>query len=372
VWINDAQVAFWPEKNLSPAQTYQLHLKAGAAGVQGPSLQQELVWQVAVRPSRVLYLSPSGAPELWQVSDTGEASRRLTDTGGAVYDYGVSRDGSRIAYSAANEQKGKDLWEIRLPEGRAALLLSCGPDWCTSPAYSPGNDRIAYSRRKFSGAPGSAPAAPLLWMLRTETGETDALFIDPNFGGQAAGWSPDGRFLASVDEINQGVRVVDFQQDVDIFLPSGSGAAFSWSPDSSAVFMTRAEATSAFPYVLVYQVEISTRVSSLWTVDDTADFSVPTWTPDGEWAAVARRAIDGVPGKQLWLASKDGFLEKAITDDPLANYASYHWDASGSMLVFQRLEIGGSASHPDVMIWDRLKVQFRTLAQDAFLPQWIP
>lgn len=372
VWTDDRQVTFKPESPLLPGQDYAIRLTQGILGKQGAVLQQGLSWQVVVRAPGVVYLSPSQAPEIWQVSDFRREPVRLTGTGGRVYDYTVSSDGSRIAYSIDNDQNGKDLWEIRLPGGEAELLLSCGADWCTGPAYSPEMDRIAYSRRVFSGAPGSAPGAPRLWMLRTGTGETDLLFIDANIGGQAAGWSLDGRFLAFVDEMNEGVRVVDFAQEADFFLPTGPGASFSWSPDSQSIFITQAETTSAFPYVLIYRVDISTQAAALWTEGDTADYSVPVVSMDGAWAAIARRAVDGGPGKQLWLARADGSLEMAITDDPLASYASYRWDPGGSVLIYQRLQVGGSGNRPDVMVWDRTDGSHQVVAEDAFLPQWIP
>lgn len=369
---NEAQgqsAVFWPEQPLVPGQRYTLRLQAGAI------FRAERTWQVEVRQPDLLYLAPSRAPELWQVQADGQNPRALTTTGGAIYDYTVALDGSRILYSARNEQGGIDLWELERGAKSPDLLLPCGTDWCIEPAYSPDLQKIAYSRRTFSGLPGSEPGAPRLWIYERAANATDALLRDPALGGSAAAWSPDGRFLVFTDPRAAVVRWIDFQDKTDFFVPAGADSRAVWAPDGASFYMTKTESGEEHPYVVVYEVDAFTREARLWNAgNDSAetDYSLPIPSPDGAWLAVSHRQIGGGPGKQLWLVRADGSQPRAVAQDALANYAGYRWDPSSERLVFQRLHLSGSDSLPQIVLWNRKDGQQLTIAEDAFLPHWLP
>lgn len=374
------RVSFWPARPLTPGKTYTLRLDTGARSSTGLVLRRVQNWQVEVRQAAVLYLSPSQAPELWQVSADGQNRVQLTQTGGKVFDYSTDQAGARIVYAERNNQQGIDLWEMNAAGSQGKLILPCGTDWCINPIYAPEGSanagQIIYSRRKYSGMPGSEPGAPQLWRLNLDSGSTDAFGLDINTSASSPAWSPDGRFLAFVDEASGGVRVLDLQAKSNVLLPASVGAAFQWSPDSQKIYYTGAGAAEEQPYISVYVADAQSGKSQILLGENndetTLDYSVPDLTPDGQWLAVARRPVDGSPAKQLWLQRLDGSQRQSITNDALVNHAAYHWDPSGELLVFQQFSLGQSRSQPQVQVWNRSTNAFTALAEDAFQPHWRP
>lgn len=325
------------------------------------------------RDPSVLYLANSQAPELWVNSAQGGAPRQLTATGGKVFDYNVSRDGSKIIYSVQNELKGFDLWEMDRQGDQARLLLACAADWCINPAYSPGGGKIAYSRRRASQE-DFEPGVPSIWIFDPAADSTDPLYTDANIGGFTPVWSPDGQFLAFFDGLSLGVRIFEMASGADSLFESHSGMVGEWSPDSRQLIYLDYLSGEAQPYVVVYRVDVETRQSQrlFGGESDPVDYSVPAWSPDGKELAVALRPLSGSPSKQLWIMRPDGSQVQSITTDQTFTHASYHWSPDGQMLVFQRLQLGASASRPQVAVWKRADGTILQLAEDAFQPRWLP
>jgi Tol biopolymer transport system component len=347
-------------------------LAASRSGLLIPRKAEGDALSPQARQAEVLYLSPSHAPELWSVALEDSQPSRLTETGGRLFDYSVLADGERIIYSAYNEQSGIDLWEIPRQGGEPFLLLPCGTDWCYNPAAAPDGSLIAYSRRKASGLSGSQPGPPQLWLIERTTLETDVLFVDPSMSGHSPLWSPDGRYLAFVDDGYQGVRVVDMREETDFFLETGLGDGFSWAPDAQRLFIARTESTGEYVNTRIFSVDPASRQVSLWISEEDAELSVPIWSPDGAWAVVARRGFGQGSGRQLWLINPDGVQRQAISQDARANHSGYQWDPAGTRLVLQRLEFDSSSNLPEVRIWSLADGQMRTLAEDALQPRWLP
>lgn len=353
-----------------------LLLLAAAAVRLLPGASNQTIGQ-AGEPERqeVLYLAPSRQPELWVMGLDGGKAQQLSNSGGAVYDYAVSPGGARIAYSARNEAGGYDLWEIERrgtgSYGTPDLLLPCGTDWCTGPAYQPDGSRMVYSRRRVSGLAGAQPGIPQLWIFDTSTRQTDLLYVDPNIGGASAAWSPDGRYLAFVDDRSRSVRVADMQGEAEFTIPAGEGADISWTPDSRRLLVVREAAAHEHPYTVLVAFDLPQGQETILLDDPELDSSVPVWSPDGKALAAARRVIHDGPGKQIWLLNPDGSSLRAVTENPRANHAAYHWSPDGAYLLFQRLEFGSSSSVPEVLLWDRQTGETKVLAEDAFLPGWV-
>jgi TolB protein len=375
IWSGDARsVSFLPQQALDPAQVYTLRLAAGSRAQGGRELRMDHGWQAAVRQAAVVYLAPSQGSELWRASVDGKPPVKLTETGGKVYDFAVSPDGNTITYSAQNEQKGLDLWEIERRGSQPRLLLPCQADWCTGPAYAPDGSRIVYTRRQAGSHPSGGPEAPRLWVLELNGLSTAALFQDTTIGGYDPAWSPDGRYLAFFDGLSNVMRVLDLQAKTDFSVPSEMGVIGAWSPDSRHLLTVNLNLSGEQAYITVEELDVQTREvrQILGDVDQPREYSVPAWSPDGAWLAIAVRPVTGAMGKQLWLFHPDGTGGIQITDDLLVNHASYHWDPTGQKLVFQRAQLGSSDAKPEVAVWDRKTGEINPLAEDAFLPQWIP
>jgi Tol biopolymer transport system component len=367
-------VSFWPDQPLLPGQRYSLVLAAGVRSQSGLELRSPVTWEFTPRQAEILFLSPTERPELWQAVGDGTEPKQLTSTGGSLFDFEVSLDGSWIIYSVINQQGGIDLWQMNRWSGETQMLLPCQTDWCNNPVYSPDGTKIAYSRRKSGALPGEGPGVPRMWMLDLVQQSTDALYVDPNIGGFDPAWSPDGRFLAFFDGLSQGVRVLDLTSRTDFLLPSQMGVVGEWSPDSRRILFVDFVTTDAGPNVSIYEVEVESQQIRRVLDEDVnqVDYSVPAWASDGETLAVAVRFFSDGPGKQLWMLRQDGAQRQPITNNQLFTHASYHWDPAGTKLVYQRLEFGRSGTLPQVVVWDRLTDQSIVVAENAFLPLWVP
>jgi Tol biopolymer transport system component len=265
-----------------------------------------------------------------------------------------------------------DLWETTREGTNKNLVLPCGPDWCTGAAAAPGSEKFAYSRRTYSGLPGSQPGLGQIWIFDRISGTTDLLFANPNIAGEAAAWSPDGRLLAFFDPRSQQIGVVDFFGSLEFFIPAGEGAGFAWSPDSSRLAVTRPETTGEAPYTVISMVDVETQQAIVWIGEDALDFGVPAWAPDGRWLLAPVRLVGGVAGRGLWLMPVDDPSNRqVVTQDALANDSSPQWHPAGALVAFQRLILGASGSRPAVMAWDKTTGAVQTLAEDAFQPRWI-
>lgn len=329
------------------------------------------------RDPMVLFLAPSDTPELWMADPDGDGPIQLTDTGGQVLDYAPSPTGERIALGIRNEQAGIDLWEMVRNAGgwsEPEQILPCGADFCINPAYSPDGARIAYTRRVVETASGP-PGVPRVWLLDRAEGSTDVWTSDPNIGGYEPSWSPDGRYLSFFDGLGGGLRVADMQNAESFLVPSEMGFPGSWSPDGKSLLYVQFEQAGSQPSVPVYQLDIDTRESTPVLrpggQQSGVEFSVPDWSPDGEWVVVAQRLLSGSPSKQLFIARLDGSEWQAVTDEPVFTHAVPRWDPAGRGVIYQRLALGSSDSLPQIAYWDRATGTITVLSEDGFQPRWV-
>jgi dipeptidyl aminopeptidase/acylaminoacyl peptidase len=156
------------------------------------------------------------------------------------------------------------------------------------------------------------------------------------------------------------------------------GTGTEWSPDSTSLLYLQAGLSGELPYSWIDQVNVETRQVQRVLGDDSnpEDYSVPAWSPDGEWAAVGQRLAGGSLTRQLWLVrlgnGQNAIEGQPITDDVLFTHGGYQWEPGGSRLVYQRLAYGESDSLPQVAVWNRLDRQTLLLAEDSFQPFWQP
>jgi dipeptidyl aminopeptidase/acylaminoacyl peptidase len=375
------QMSFIPARGLRPGQAYTARLQPGAQNREGRETQQEWRWSFSVREPYIVYLSAEtgGAREVWRVPAGGGARVPLTQTNGRVYDFAVARDGEQIVYSVVNEARGADLWLVDREGRNARMLVNCGADLCTTPAWSPdggapGSARIAYSREPAGLSPGSPNGPPRVWTVEVSSGQTASVYQSSQVLGYGPVWSPDGRRLAFFDGSAPGIRLLDVGSGEGMLISTPMGTVGSWSPDGEAMAYNDLNLETGQPQSTLARADFGSQtITPLVGQDATlSDFGAPVWSPDGEWLAVSVRTRDGGPSKQIWLLRPDGSERLPVTADPSYTFGGQRWNAAGDALVLQRFELNKPLATPEVLVWQRATNMVTLLAQGAATPEWMP
>lgn len=370
------QVWFRPAQPLQPDRTYTARLKTGALSRTGRATQQDWAWRFRVRAPAIAYLaSIGGGPrEVWRIAASGGEPQQLTRTDGRVYDFAVAPDGEQIAYSVVNDERGADLWLIDRDGQRARMLVACGADLCSVPAWSPDGARLAFSREPAGLSPGAPNGPPRVWTVDVVSGQAAPLYADTQVLGYGPVWSPDGRRLAFFDGSTQSIRLFDIQSGREMLVKTLMGTVGAWSPDGTQMLFNDMNLETGAPYVSLARADFETETITpvLGQEPNFADYATPAWSPDGEWIAIALRTPDSGPGKQLWLLRPDGSDGFALTSDAAYTYGGYQWDAWGGALVFQRFELNKPFATPEVAVWIKATNAILPLVKDAATPAWLP
>ncbi len=383
--VEGTEAWFVPSQPFAPNTTYTVRLAAGARSETGREVRTETTWAFTTRAPSLAYISPAtgGPSEVWRgpldSADSADAVA-LTETGGKVFDLAVSPTGEAIVYSVVNEQSGIDLWLLTLSgrwgaePGPASLLVDCGADRCSVPAWSPAGDRVAFSREEVGLTPGAPHGPPRVWTVSVASGQAAALYVDSQVLGYGPTWSPDGTRLAFFDGSVSGIRVLELTTAAEMVLPSWMGLVGGFSPDGQRMFFNDVRLAGEQVEAVLYLADFASRSietpfgeNAPWT-----DYGVPAWSPAGDWLAVSLRTAAGGPGKELWLMRPDGSEARAIASDADYTYGSYRWDPWGERLLIQRVPLGTPFPKPEIVVWELNTGQTRVAAVDATLAQWLP
>jgi Tol biopolymer transport system component len=353
---------FFPETTFDPDQVYQLSLSAGAQSANGRTLLKTQHWTLSISSQDILYLILVGnGGELWLWDSTNNTTRSLTNTGNLIIDYSPSKTGEWIAYSVENGENGSDLWLVNYNGTEHFLLLSCGSDFCSQPDWSPDGKWIAYARQTYDPEKGQIQPSRI-WTVNIASSETTPLYKNEETLGQMPSFSPDGTQLASYDPILDGIRILNLETSKETIIPTSLEEMGDWSADGKSLLFIDLLPSALEPEVIIYIADLENEniLQALGGDAEATSFSQPRWSPDSNWIAVGLRPVNSTANKALWVLKTDGSEAIAVTNEPSANFSSYHWDPWGESLVYQRL---GFNLQPSVWIWD---------IDGAARPQWLP
>jgi Tol biopolymer transport system component len=371
IQVSGDRLVFNPETPLEYGKEYTATLLAGGITESGREIKENFTWSFTIRQPWIAYLGHEDY-ELYRVPLVGGDPERLTETGG-VFDFEPSRDGEKIAYAVVNEQKGIDLWVMERDGSGQEILLDCGLDRCSSPAWSPDSRQIAYSRSEAGLGPDQPYSASRIWRANTSNGETTRLFLNPEKTGHSPNWSPDGNQLAYVDGVEGRIVVLDVESGDEVYIPTQTGRMGSWSPSSDRMAYSDFVVTEDGVQEAVLQANfvIDDIINLFGHRSNENSFSGPIWSPTDRWITVKARET-GTVKDELMMMSPDGLYGVVFADDEGYTYLNYHYDPTGRYLIYQRANLGIAYAVPEVFLFEEGANQTSLVIHGGSFPSWLP
>lgn len=388
---NGRQMLFQPSTALMPGQTYMAILEAGATSDNGRAVLDEYRYSFTIRTPRVAYLFPSTTfpQNVWIADPTDPASaQQLTFSPTTVYDFSVSPDGGRIAFSEKNSNGTSNIKLLDLETGGLVQLTNCPDSDCTTPVWRPDGQVIAYERVDFNtdlNAVGQSPTRIWLIDLATITPTTPAanrpLFSDSQYLGFSAQWSADGTRIALFNAASQGeILVYDFTDNNITAIPSTAGDMSALSPNGRRVVYPETvfqEGQSVRAFLRIANLDTG-EITVLSDPSQPVDDRRARWRPDGEMLAVARTTESTGRGYQIYLVNPEDGTSQALTDDTRYSNQLFLWDPTGRQLVVQRfpeLDANGLPNNlglPEIWTLDVETGALTEVVENGYLPRWVP
>lgn len=324
----------------------------------------------------VIYMDVDGENryQLYRVPAAGGSAKQLTEAAFGVWDYQLVPDLTRIAYSTPREYGGSDIWLSDIDGDNARVLLSCEDATCSRVTWSPDGRQLVYERLEVT-SPQSPLGVTALWWLDIEAGLTGPVFRDSQLPSYNPSWSPDGQWLSYIAPGTANVQIYNLADGRNLAIPSQTGTAAVWSPDSRALLITDIwdEGGQFFTHLMRYDLD-SGALTDLTTVPQAGD-TWATWSPDGAWIAIVRRLYKGPGaemGDQVWLVRANGSDARPLTAAPDVIHGKPVWSPDSRYLIFQRYALAGSQSMPGVWLLDTATDELTQLAPSGNWPLWLP
>jgi Tol biopolymer transport system component len=357
-WSGSTMV-YTPTTAMEPGASYTVTLQQGALSQSGREVLSNYEFAFQVRRPRVAYLYPADdVPQnIWVVDPNDpDSAAQVTFSPSGIYDFAVSPDGSRIAFSERNTNGTNELKMIDLDTGALTQLTNCADSSCTTPVWRPDGTQIAYERIDFNSeleGVGQSPTRIWLVDLLAVPATTRPLINQSQVLGYNAQWSADGRKIAMFDSASVSILVYTPAEELFISVPSRAGTSGALSPDGTRLIFPEvppiSEGGSVQQYLRVVNL-VENTADFISTPDDPVEDDQVRWSPDGEHIVVARRYTDEryTRGHQLVMIDPDNPGDvQPLTDDPAYANGVFHFDPNGDQLVIQRLRVLNEDNQPD-------------------------
>ena len=387
-------LVFVPTVALNPDTTYAVTLAPGLQSVQGRLLHDAVSWQFVTGHTSIVYsqidanskeqlmLAPITLPVPGQaVGEVALATpRQLTDSSFGVWDFGVDGNTGQVVYSLLTEEGTSDLWTL-LPGAQEPMLLQACPEAaCSSVAFSPNSQLLAFARRNASafGAPVVSP--PRLYLLDLAAKNSAPVFADSQQLAFDPRWSPDGKWISYLSPDLGGVGVYNLDNGTTRFYPTTTGETAVWHPQRNELLLSEMLTTTSnsevnFEVHLVLIDPLTETRQELSRSETPVEDNSPAYSPDGEWIAFRRKELDGPRaslGKQLWLMRDDGSEARPLTQEPEFDHGQPAWSPDGRFLLYHQFPLRGPDVTISVWVMDVASGQSWEVARPGQRPQWVP
>ena len=334
----------------------------------------------AAIPPGIIYVGPIDAltQNLWRAAPDGSGSpQQLTNVAHGILDFDISRDGL-VAYSDQTAQGGTKLMQFDPATGKSTVLYDCPDATCMEPAWRPDGKAIAFDHSSLNLGTNLPPGAPRVWVYDLTTGQTTALFNDGQKLGYMARWSPDGKKLAVFDAGSAGIVIHDFTTNTDIFISAIQGQVGTFSPDGKLLWFPKIVTVVGGQYVthlVLVDVNSNPPVQHDLVSDDEAiDDADPIWLPESKSLLLLRipKGRLDTQERQIYKVDVVSGVATAVLDEQGFTHSNLSLNATGDVLVYQKLELGTSITRPEIWTLDLTTGAKRKVADDGNVPRWLP
>jgi Tol biopolymer transport system component len=373
--------AFWAAPTSLQADTaYTVTIAAGATSQRGRQLLRDEVIAFTTGHPRLVYLAPADGASNLIVHDVFQDAppQQITQEQFRIYDFAISPDGRRIAYSLDREEQNpeRDLWIVNADGTGRDLLVRCDLQVCQSPSWAADGVRIAFERRTLvQGAVGRSPGPARIWIVDADTKDATPLSQDSQQIGSLPRFAPVGDKLAYYDQQQGGIRVVETAAGDVTDLPSLLGDSGTWSPDANQLVYPELQVIDEGQYSQLLKADLLTNIITAVTELSATNDGGAAWSPLGDRIAFGRQVSAGgrsILGPQVWTVTPDGMQAKQLTDEPQFSHGSLDWSPDGQWLALQRFDLLTQQAKPEVWLLRADGSVMRMLAGDAILPAWLP
>jgi len=298
-------------------------------------------------------------PEIWQFC--GQVNIPLTQTGGGVVDFAVSRSGGWIVYAARNEKGGADIWKMDREGKNKEKVYACGEVVCNNLAIDPLGLRIAFYSKRADGE-----------LILFSINEDQPLLIERG-NISYVDFSPNGQFLRYFENNKGCLRVLDID-NINLIqtIESDSDLIGSWRHDSISFLYGMQNYWGGIAGIEIFETNVGTR--SFAKLFDGQELSLnyfqPTYFMSENLAVLVRMGFNG-NSKQIWVINHDGEKIFELTNDQQYDHSALSWNSTEEKLAFQRYLLSSSDSLPEVWIWENQNNQLQLIAKNAARANWI-
>ncbi len=337
-----------------------------------------------------MYPALGGVQNVWiaPVADPA-AAEQVTFAPLGVYDFGVSPDGSYLAYSERTAPTGlHEIMLMNLNTRQVTQLTQCVQDNadCRTPVFRPGGRVIAYERVNANTGIGTGIGVVRIWLAdySRQPYETVPLSPDSQFIGYGPEWSLDGNVLAfySSDIASPGILVYNLNPAEGAqtlkYVPSQYGTVGGLSPNGQRLVfpdMYRRVDGQVYSFLRIADLNGLDFVN-FTNPEDEVDDTEAVWHPDGTRVTIVRRYTDDrfTRGYQLYDIDTATGAASPLLVDPAYSHGFFSYDTSGQMIVLQRFPFDpqtATGSNPQVWTLNVTTGELTLISDNAFHPRWV-
>ncbi|RMF52801.1 MAG: hypothetical protein D6749_03980, partial [Chloroflexota bacterium] len=260
-------------------------------------------------------------------------------------------------------------------------LTNCTPVLarCTAPDWSPDGTRLIYERTELDPAfEWYDRDVPRAWLLNWRDLATAPLLNDSSRLGGTPKWSPDGAQIAAYDRNIGAIAIYELSTGARKLIATLDDVGdYAFHPqDGRFVYAQLIQVAGRFTSVLemVDLRDPSSGIRQISGEGSAVEDRQPLWKPDGKRLIFTRRVLDGsgIPSAQIYAFDPETEAITPLLQDANYFHGAISLDPSGRYLLMQRVAINTARPVPSIWILELASGRLWQIAENGFLPRWLP